>query len=223
MRQLHARFLVFAWLFAASMNAAAQAPGPAGSTLRGFSSQILITQLSLYLPEEATRGMNRGPGGRSGGPSTQAGLQGQGAGGAGRPAPMEFPRDPKLFLTKGQIARLLPILVALRDNPLPSPARAKQVRAEVDAVLTAAQKGEWADFQKKMQELVEQFRQRMGTNGPAGQGAAGGNGAAGGEGTAGREAAPGSGTPQATLLQRRQRQLDAFIKVLQDRLNLAGA
>ena len=34
--------------------------------------------------------------------------------------------------------------------------------------------------------------------------------------------APG-GAPQATMLQRRQRQLDAFIKVLQERLSAAGA
>ena len=118
------RLIVFAGLLAYGTAAGAQAPGPAGSALRGFSSQILVAQLSLYLPEEATRGMYRGFGGRTNGPSAQEGQSAQGADGAGRLAPMQIPRDPRLFLTKEQIARLLPILIALRDNPLPTPARA---------------------------------------------------------------------------------------------------
>jgi hypothetical protein len=214
-----------ACLAAAAANAAAQdqAPGPAGSPPRGFSSQMLITQLSLYLPEEATRGMNRGFAGRPGGPSAQEGQPGQTGQGAGaRPPFPQIPRDPKLFLTREQITRLLPILTALRESPLPTPAKAKQVRADVDAVLTADQKGEWTSFQKKLQDFMQQFRQGTGANGPPGQGATGGAGSAGGAGTAGGAGAPG-GAPQATLLQRRQRQLDAFIKVLQDRLNVAGA
>jgi hypothetical protein len=215
------QFLVLAGLLAAGVSAGAQAPGPAGSVPRGFSSQILVAQLSLYVPEEATRGMYRGFGGRgaaAGGQSGQAQPGGAGgASGAGRPFPLQFTRDPKLYLTRAQITGLLPILSSLRDSPLPAPTRAKQVQAAVDGILTEAQKAEWTEFQKKMQELIAQFRQQAGANGTGGQGAMNGDGAA----QAGGPGGPG-GAPQATLLQRRQRQLDAFIKVLQDRLNAVG-
>jgi len=51
-------------------------------------------------------------------------------------------------------------------------------------------------------------------------GAMNGDGAA----QAGGPGGPGGtgGAPQATMMQRRQKQLDAFIKVLQDRLNAVG-
>ena len=179
--------IVLAILAAGGAGVWAQAaPGPGGPLRRGFSSQILIAQLSLYLPEEATRAMYRG-----------------------------FTRDPALFLTKDQIAKLLPILQALRDAPLPTPSKAKQVQAEVDAQLTAGQKAEWAEFQKKMQARIEEFRQRMAASGGGAPGMTDG-GADGGPGASAREQAGGS--PSGTLLQRRQRQLDAFIEVLRIRL-----
>ena len=210
------QLLVFAGLLAGGMAAGAQAPGtqpgPAGSAPRGLSSQILIAQLSLYLPEEATRGINRGFGGRgeaAGGQSAQG--QAGGAGSTGRPL-LQFTRDPKLYLTRGQIAGLLPVLSSLRDSPLPTPSRAKQVQAAVDGILTDGQKAEWAEFQKKMEDLIAQYRQRMGAMNGDGAAQAGGPGGPGGTG----------GAPQATMMQRRQKQLDAFIKVLQDRLNAVG-
>ncbi len=183
-----------------------QAPGPAGAGPRGFSSPMLIAQLSLYLPEEATRDVERGFGGRAGG---QAG-QGQ-TGQAGAFPRLQFTRDPKLFLTKEQIAALLPILTALRANPMPTPSGARKVQADVDAVLTAAQKAEWEDFQRKIEALIEQFRQRMGTNGASG----GPRELTGPDGT-------GDGAPRMTQVQRRQRQLDSFIKVLQDSVRQGG-
>ena len=69
-----------------------------------------------------------------------------------------------------QITGLLPILTSLRDNPLPTPSRAKQVQASVDGILTDGQKAEWTDFQKKMQDLIAQFRQRMSANGTGDRG-----------------------------------------------------
>jgi hypothetical protein len=223
---LRIQMIVFAGLLA-GMNAGAQATGPgAPLSQRGFSSQLLVAQLSLYLPEEATRGMSQGFGGRANAPAAQGGSgapgAGQGSGGgaaaSGRGFPqLQFTRDSKLYLTKEQITGLLPILVALRDNPLPTPSKAKQVQADVDAQLTAAQKAEWAEFQKKLQDLIAQFRQRAGAN------AAGGQGSTGGQGFAAPGQDPGGGAPQTTLLQRRQRQLDGFINVLQDRLKQASA
>jgi len=203
--------LVLAVLAAGRAAVSAQAaPGPGGPAQRGFSSQILIAQLSLYLPEEATRAMYRGFAGQTGGPGGQGGAAGS------RAFPqIQFTRDPALFLTKDQIAKLLPILQALRDAPLPTPSKAKQVQAEVDAQLTAGQKAEWAEFQKKMQARIEEFRQRMAASGGASQGTTGG-GADGSPGpSAGGQA---GGSPAGTLLQRRQRQVDAFIEVLRIRL-----
>jgi hypothetical protein len=212
-RKLRIHFFVLVGLLAVCISAGAQAP-------RGFSSQMLVTQLSLYLPEEATRGMDRGFGGSGNAPSAQSASSGQASGGgapaAGRGFPqIQFTRNPKLFLTKEQITGLLPILIALRDNPLPTPGKAKQVQADVEGQLTAAQKAEWTEFQKKLQELIDEFRQRMGANASGG-----GQGSMSGQGspTQGQDPGAQGSAPQTTLLQRRQRQLDAFIKVLQDRL-----
>jgi hypothetical protein len=237
-RKLRIQLIVFAGLLA-GMSLGAQAAGPGGPfSQQGFSSQLLVSQLSLYLPEEATRGMYRGFGGRANAPSAQGGQnapagQAQGGGSAGGFPQLQFTRDPKLYLTKEQITGLIPILIALRDNPLPTPSKAKQVQADVDAQLTAAQKAEWAEFQKKLQDLIAQFRQRMGANSAAGQGSTNGAGVQGqgqlqdGQNAPSAQGGPGGGQPgggpQLTLLQRRQRQLDAFIKVLQDRLKLASA
>lgn len=211
--------IILVGIFATAVAAEAQAaPAPGAAVARGFSSQILVTQLSLYLPEDATKGMYRGFGpagagrggqgaqagqGAQGGQSAQGGQgaqagPGDGATGAtGRGFPqIQFKRDPALYLTKDQISKLLPLLTALRESPLPTPSRARQVQADVDAILTDAQKAEWAEFQKKLQAVADELRQRMSANGPGAQG----------------------GSQQPTLLQRRQRQLDAFITVLQDRL-----
>jgi hypothetical protein len=231
-KRMRIQLIVFAGLLA-GMSVGAQAAGPGGPlSQQGFSSQQLITQLSLYLPEEATRGMYRGSGGRGNAPAGQGGQnapsaqsgaggqggsgsqgaagQAQGGGSTGGFPQLQFARDPKLYLTKEQITGLLPILIALRDNPLPTPSKAKQVQADVDAQLTAAQKAEWAEFQKKLQDLIAQFRERMGANSAGGQGGTGfqGPGQAQDGGPGGGQA---GGGPQLTLLQRRQRQLDAFI------------
>ncbi len=224
--------IVLAVLLAAADTAEAQAaPGPGAAAARGFSSQLLVAQLSLYLPEEATRGMYRGfgPQGAGQGGQGDGGGQGSGAGGTGNASggrgfpQIQFTRDPALYLTGEQISRLLPLLLALRDNPLPAPSKARQVQADVDVILTAAQKSEWADFQKKLRALIDEFRQRVSGNGSGAQ--AGGQGGGVAEG---QDGGPGRGQAQAgrqsggggqmTVLQRRQRQLDAFIKVLQDRL-----
>jgi hypothetical protein len=204
MRRPRLHFIILAGLLAAGMTAGAQGSGPGGAAPRGFSSQMLISQLSLYVPEEATRGMHAGFGGRPNAPASDGAAPGRGF------PQIQFTRDPKLFLTKAQITSLLPILHALRDNPLPTPVKAKQVQADVDSNLTAPQKAEWTEFQKKLQALIQEFRQRMSADGTGAQGQATGS------------QAQDDAAPQTTLLQRRQKQLDAFIKVLQDRLN-AGA
>ncbi|MGA2976871.1 MAG: hypothetical protein ABSF77_16310 [Spirochaetia bacterium] len=226
-------------LLAAVTAAGAQAPGPGGSPIQGFSSQALISELSLYLPPESTQGMYSAFGGRGGGAAGQTGQAGQGAQtgqaqGAGSQAggrgfqQMQFTRDPKLFLTKDQITKLLPLLLSLRDNPMPTPSKAKQVQADVDAILTVAQKAEYAEFQKQMQKLIQQFRQQMSANGGSGGFAASGQAGQGSQGQGSAQAGQqgsgqSGGASQLTPLQRRQRQLDAFIKVLQDRLKQISA
>ena len=193
-------------LFSAAL-AGAQAPG--GAMMQGFNVQTLVSQLSLYLPEESTKGMYAGRGGQG----TQSG---QGAQGGARSFPqVQFTRDTKLFLTKDQIAKLIPILLALKENPMPAPTKAKEVQAGVDAILTVAQKAEYADFQKQMQKVIDEFRKQMSANSGStgnGQGFSGGQRGTG-----------GTGGTQMTALQRRQRQIDAFIKVLQDRQKQLGA
>jgi hypothetical protein len=169
------------------------------NAVQGFNVPSLVGQLSLYLPPDATQGMHSGFGGRSA------------AAGGQRPQ-LQFTRDPALFLTKDQIAKLLPILTALRENPLPSPSKAAQVRADVDGILTAAQKAEYEQFRKAMQDLIQRYRQQAAANG-ATQGDAQGRQLQGGTQDSGA---------QLTPMQRRQRQLDAFIKVLQSRQQLAS-
>ncbi len=208
--------IVLAALVAGGAAASAQAaPGPGGPVRRGFSSQVLVAQLSLYLPEEATRGMYRGPwasgAGRPGGGS---GGRSDAAGGQASPQ-IQFTRDPALLLTKDQITKLLPILQALRDAPFPTPSKAKQVQADVDAQLTAGQKAEWAELQKKMQAAIEEFRRRMAASGGSPRVMSGGG--ADGDPDAAAGGQPG-GPLAASLLERRQRQLDAFIEVLRTRL-----
>src|SRR5258706_6970577 len=135
------------FLFAGAA-AVAQGPGPGAVATQGFTVEALITQLSLYLPEESTQGLGgfggfaRGGAGQGGaraggqaGQGGQAGTQGSGQGstqgtanqGAGARAGQNFrqlfqyTRDAKLYLTKEQISRLIPILQDLRANPLPTP------------------------------------------------------------------------------------------------------
>jgi hypothetical protein len=187
--------LVLAGVLGATVAVEAQSPGPGGATpMQGFTSSALVAQLSLYLPPEATRGMF---GGRGGG--QDGGVRSQ----------LAFTRDPKLYLTKDQIGRLVPILSSLRENPMPAPSRARQIRADVDGILTQGQKAEYEQFRKAMQDLIQRFRQ---------QAAANGGGGSAGPGTVDGQRPGQDGTgPQMTPLQRRQRQLDAFIKVMQDR------
>ena len=242
----------------------AQAPAPGQTPIQGFTVQGLITQLSLYLPEDVTRGMFAGFGGRGlgaaaggagagGGAGAAAGgaggaagagggaqgggvgsgAGGAGAGGAGGPGAgaqrftFNFSRDPTLFLTKDQITSLIPILTALRENPMPTPSKARQVQASVDALLTVAQKAEYGQFQKAVEQARQSFQQNRGGGQsfpdfrtmtpeqrqqfldslPADQ----------------RQRLQAflsrSGQQgQLTPLELRQRQLDAFVKALQERL-----
>ncbi len=184
----------------------AQAGGTA-APVQGFTPQMLIMKLSLYLPEDAVRGafFGGGAGGAGGAAGQRAGAQGQagtsaqaqagtgtgagqagGAQGGARRQVLQFTRDQKLFLTKDQINKLLPILQALRENPMPSPTKARKVESDVDAILTAAQKAEWTSFQKQLESFQQNAqRQAAGAGSTGAGGAAGGTGAAGGAGSQG--------------------------------------
>ena len=188
MRNRMTWLFTFVALAAVGAGGSAQAAGPGGTAVprQGFSVPGLVAELSLFLPAEATR--------RPSGQQGQSGHQ--------RPA-FQFTRDPKLFLTHDQVAKLLPILSALRDDPMPTPSRARQVQADIDAILTPAQKAEYEQFRKALENLRQNFSR---------SGAQGQNG-----GAAQNRPAQNGGVPLTTL-ERRQRLLDAFITIMQDRM-----
>jgi hypothetical protein len=223
------RSIIIAALGLLVAGSAAWAQSTGATAAQGFNVQTLISKLALYLPEDAVQGMGGFGGQRAGGGAA-------GTAGTMQRAPFQFKRDTKLFLTKEQITKLLPILTSLRENPMPTPSKAKQVEASVDGILTAAQKAEYDQFQKEMQKFRESFRSQTGAGGASGTGQQNPdfqnmtdaqrqeflnslpeearqrfqNGGAGAGGASG-------GGAQLTPLQQRQRQLDAFIQVLQDR------
>jgi len=194
--------LSFIGLLAASFTVFAQAPAPGGTgpPPQGFTVQTLISRLSLFVPENLTQGGYQfgGRASMTGGQGTGAqGSSGQGQGGlAMQRAPFQFTRDPTLFLTRDQVAKLLPIVQGLKANPMPSPSKARQVEASVDAILTVAQKAEWDQFQKAMDKFRQSLRQQASEGG--------------------QQRMQQGGGPQLTQLQRRQRQVDGFLKALQD-------
>jgi len=223
--------LSLAALVAVGAAAFAQSPAPGGTAAQGFNAQTLISKLSLYLPDSFAQGafgFGGGGAGRQGG--DQAGGASSGGGASGQQPQLDFTKDVKLFLTKDQVAKLLPIMQDLQKNPMPTPSKAKKVEADVDAILTAAQKVEYAQFEKAVEKMRQSFSQQRAGGGTGGQapdfanmteqqrqdlinslpadqrerfqqraGQGGGGGAA-----------------QMTPLQRRQRELESFIKALQD-------
>jgi hypothetical protein len=219
----HAIMLAILGCIVAGTAAWAQSSAPGGMTAaQGFNVALLTSQLSLYLPEDATRAMYSDFGGRAGGTGQAQGDQapaGQAQRGQQRMQNL-FTRDPQLFLTRDQIARLLPILITLKENPLPTPSRAKQVQADVDSLLTVAQKAEYERFRKTVEDLIQRGREpaTFGYRQQAGDGA-GGQG--GGQSQQAQRGGPGTGA-RMTPMERRQRQLDAFIKVLQSRQKELG-
>jgi len=228
-------------LLAAAGMAAAQ------SAASGFNVQDLIVKLSLYLPEDMAQGARvfaAPPGGAGAQEPAGAGAQTQGARtqnapaqqGAAQPRPQfQYARNEKLYLTRDQTSKLIPIIQGLRENPLPSPTKAKKIESDVASILTAAQKSEYDKYQKAM----EKFRQSLQQSGGAAAGTGAGQqprdfqnmtdaqrqelinsltpeqrqqlqqrAAQGGQ--------AGAGGAQLSQTERRQRQLDEFIAVLQN-------
>ncbi len=227
--------------FAAAGMASAQ------TAASGFNVQDLIVKLSLYLPEDVAPGarvFGAPPGGagaqtQAGGGAQAPGPQAQGGGaqnapagqGAAQPRPQfQYARNEKVYLTRDQTSKLLPILQGLRENPLPSPTKAKKIESDVAAILTAAQKSEYDKYQKAM----EKFRQSLQQSGTARAGTGQDfrnmtdaqrqellnsltpeqrqqfqqRAAQGGQ--------AGTGGAPISQTERRQRQLDEFITVLQN-------
>ena len=210
-----------------AQTAAATGAGGGIETARGFNSEAIVFELSLFLPREALGkafgaagsgaygraggggtanqgggGSNGGVGGVGGGYNGGggAGAGGAGSGGGGASPQGQIPqfiRDPKLFLTKDQVDRLLPLLATLRDNAIPSPSKARQIEAELNTIITKEQRAEYADWQRAMARLRQELRQRFASSG--GQGAySRGGGAPGASGSPDLSGGPGaSGTPGA--------------------------
>ena len=209
------------------------------SAAQGFSSQTLVLELSLFLPEEIVAealGPGPRPGSAGAAPGPAAANQGRsgtiGTPGSRRFPALDFKRDPRLYLSKSQIELLKPLLRALEVNPMPSPSKARAIQAEVDSILTGDQKKAYADWRKAMAKFREDMRNRFAANsrgsaGPSGPGAV--SGAAGAEagaaspgasaggargfanGGGGSSAAPSRGLNE---LERRQRQLTRFLALL---------
>ncbi len=226
-----AALALFATLVGVKPSAAQDFGSAAAAGPQGFNSQILVFELSLFLPQEAL-GKAFGAGGHGGSGRSGSGAaagggagaqQGQ-AGNSQRTTP-RFVRDPKLFLTKDQVDRLLPILKALKDNPMPSPSKARQIEVDIDTIITKSQKTEYGDWRKEMAKFRQELRQRFaasgGQNGSAQGGGAPGGGAPGGagEGSPGQAGSRGpadGSAPRMNELERRQRLLESFIGALQD-------
>ena len=156
---------------AASANAQSLSPG----TVPGFTVQAFIAEVSLFLPPEVFPSNAR---------------QGQG------PARTLFARDPKLYLTKEQVDKVLPIAVGLKENPMPSPAKAKKIQAELDALLDPAQKAEFADYRKALDKIRKEARQKRSDQGQ-------------------QQPDSRSMTNKQSQLQRRQRLAESFLKALE--------
>jgi hypothetical protein len=184
-------FLLLAMLAASA--AGAQGAPAQGAPAQGFSAQAFLAELSLFLPPELLRSaVGRGPGAASR---------------AGRPQ-LQFTRDPKLYLTKEQVDQVRPLAEGLKDSPMPSPAKARQLRAELDAILTPEQKAEYADYRQaiaKFRAEMQKQRSAAGQPGPQLQGA--------GDQPRG---APDQARQGTSDLQRRQRMVEAFLKALAD-------
>jgi flagellum-specific peptidoglycan hydrolase FlgJ len=75
------------------------------------------------------------------------------------------PRDPALFLTGDQIAKILPIMNDLKASAFPTPSRAKTIQAGVDGVLTKAQKAAWEKLQKDLEKARADAPARQGAQG----------------------------------------------------------
>ena len=164
--------LVLAGLLAGGSAASAQQPFP--SLQGGFSVEKLLFELSLFLPERqgapgAFGGGGAGGGGTGGGAGGTA-RQGGASGAQGAPAPFRVPRDPALFLTGEQIAKVLPIMNDLKASAFPTPSRAKTIQAGVDGVLTKAQKAAWDKLQKDLEKARGDSQGQAGGQGQGGQG-----------------------------------------------------
>ena len=145
----------------------------------GFSVESTLLELAQFLPQD------RGGGG-GGQPGAQGGQRGQ----PGAPA---VSRDPALFFTTEQAEWLLPILKTLREQPYPTPAVGRKLAAEIEALLTGAQKAARAKLREERQKLLASLpaeaRQRM--------------------------LERQRGGPQRDPLQRRLRLIDNFIRMLE--------
>ncbi len=214
-------------IFAAAGTAAAQ------TAATGFNVQDLIMKLSLFLPEDVSGGgagfRAPPPGGGTATNQPKTGAQAQNPGTAQPRPQFQYTRDQKLFLTKDQTGKLIPMLQGLRENPLPSPTKAKKLEADVAAILTAAQKAEYDKYLKAMEKARQDFQKSGNAQGQAPNfrnmtdaerqqflGSLPADQRQRLQDRAGQGSQGGTGGAQLSQTERRQRQLDEFIVVMQN-------
>ena len=108
--------------------------------------------------------------------------------------------------------RLEPIAAGLKDNPMPSPTKARQLRGDLDAILSPAQKAEFADFQKAVEKFRADMQKRRAASGAAPAPDFGGT--TDQQRPQNRPAGQGPAGQGLSQLQRRQRMVELFIKAL---------
>lgn len=198
-----------AGLLVFGLTACVSQPEPSGSE-KAFDAHRMIAELALLLPEGMVREAMSDPEGDDSGMPHGEGPQ---------PGQIEITREEKLFLSGDQIVKLLPIMEDLEENPLPSPSRGKKVLADIDSVLTGAQKAKIEELRDAVQNRMKSALQH---DNRAAHGFGGGPGQGPGQPPAGGP--PGGqggfgGSPsgrQHASKQRLQEELGAFIALLQE-------
>jgi hypothetical protein len=196
-RMKKALTFVFSTIFAVSapLPCIAQGWGDSGDDAEVIIIPTLVSELSLYLPADLAAGIlrpnagagalpaqgnTRAPAPASG--SGQGSRQGSGAGSAPGQGQEMFARDAKLYFTKKQIDKLLPILQELLDKPETQATKGKKFRSDINGILTKAQKAEWTRYAEQARQGNMMIRRQGeeaqgladGQNPGAGRGAASG-------------------------------------------------
>jgi hypothetical protein len=154
---------------------AAQAQGP--SLLEGFTVEGTALMIAAFIPADlgppggggapqARGGVPQAPGGGGQGGAVWTGGAEAAGGGETRFRIVDLAiKDEKLYLTRGQVERLLPILQDMKQSVFPSPSKARKLQAAIDEVLTREQKAAWQKLVAEMDKARQSAQAQGGTGG----------------------------------------------------------